>query len=400
MTTRQKYSVLALIWLVLLVSHLDRTNITVAAPTMMRELGFTPAQFGIVLSSFLIGYALTQIPGGYLSDRLGARTILISSLILWSFFTGLTGFVTSLPWLISIRLLFGACEGFSIGPAFKLIGDYFSPKERPFVNSVYLSAIAIGPALVTPLATWCLKHVGWQAMFGLFTIPGLVVAWLLQRWLPRSTPEQDDKVPSLISLDHAVKPRSKHWLILAYLGFNIAFWGYLGWIPSYLSHERHLTASELGFAVSIPYTFGVFGLLGLGLLSSRLGYRRRGSLLAAVYSAAAISLLSAYLIPGTVNCVIFLSFSAFLLYGSLGSVWSLILDLSPSQTRGTFSGTASFFGQIGSIIALLAIGFAVEHTGQYAGGFAFMITGLIIASLATIIFQCSVRLQKKARAAR
>lgn len=397
MTTRRKYSVLALVWLVLVISYLGCTNISVIAPSLMRELGISPSEFGMILSAFAAGYGLSQLSSHYFSERFGIHKTLLGSLILWSLLTGLTGFATSFVWLLLVRLFIGISAGLTSGIAFKLMSNYyFVAKQRSCINSIYLSPIAIGPALAVPLVTWSLKYVGWQIMFSLFTLPGFYIAWLLMRYLPRRL--HTHRIHKIWSNEPSAEHKKityQHWLIIiAYLGLNTALWGYLGWLPSYLAYERHLTLSELGYAASISYAFGLFGLLGLGILTSPILQYQRGGLLAGIYCCAAITLLSAYFVSSTVNCVILLALSTFLMYGSLGPAWSLLLESSVPRAQSAFALGTRLTGHLGSIIAPALIGYMVERTGVFAQGFFLMVAGLSIAALAALLYQCIPSLSK------
>jgi MFS family permease len=184
----KKWTMLTLIWLMMFVAYLDRINISVAGPTIMKSLHMSPAVFGIVLSSFTFGYAILQIPGGYLADRFGARKILVVALIWWSLFTGMTGLAFSAGLLIIVRTLFGVGEGLENGAQFKLIGDFFTSSERSSANGLFLTAIALGPAFVAPVSTWLLARVGWHGLFLLFTIPGVIMAILIWKLIPTTPP--------------------------------------------------------------------------------------------------------------------------------------------------------------------------------------------------------------------
>src|ERR1700722_17936749 len=176
MNSRNK--LLLAIWIVQLVNYMDRVNISIAAPTMMKDLAIDPASFGFVLSAFALGYACMQMPGGFLADRFGAKRLLIAAPIVWSIFTGLTGLATTLTSLIVIRICFGLAEGSSNAAYYKIVGDNFTAQERAGANAVWLTALALGPALVAPIASFLLRVGGWQHLFFWFAIPGFVVALL------------------------------------------------------------------------------------------------------------------------------------------------------------------------------------------------------------------------------
>ena len=89
--------VLALLFGTSVVTYIDRVNISVTARQMMPAFGLTEQEMGWVFSAFVVGYALFQIPGGWLADRLGARVVLTGALIWWSVCTALTAFVAASP---------------------------------------------------------------------------------------------------------------------------------------------------------------------------------------------------------------------------------------------------------------------------------------------------------------
>ena len=173
---RQKRLILGLLWIAFFVAYLDRTNIAVAGPTMMTAFGMSVKQFGYVLAAFTAGYALTQIPGGLLADKYGAKRFLIIALLVWSLFTGLTAITASFVALIVVRFCFGVGEGLEQGAQFRAIGDTFSSSERSEASGIFLTALALGPAFVAPLAAFIIAHVGWQPLFIWLALPGLIVA--------------------------------------------------------------------------------------------------------------------------------------------------------------------------------------------------------------------------------
>jgi sugar phosphate permease len=381
-----KYRVLGLLWLMQLVNYLDRINISIAAPTMMKDLAITPGHFGFVLAAFALGYAIMQIPGGALGDKFGAKPVLIGSALAWAFFTGVTGLVGSLGTLIGARVLFGLSEGASNGPAFKLVGDYFTSRERASANGLYLTSLALGPACVAPLAAWMLGRVGWHGMFFLFVIPAVLMALLIALAMPRARPgnvvhtEIRNAAGQSAGWRDVMRLPTSWLLFFAYMAFNIAFWGFLGWMPSYLSIARHINLKDLGIAAAVPYVFGFLGMLVFGWLGSRPMYRHRALLVAAAYLLAGLGLYASYKAATPAGSVAGLSAAAFFLYGGFGPVWGIALDLTPDSARGAFSGFVNCGGQIGGFFAPIVVGLIVSHSGSFTGGFLFMIAALLIAA--------------------
>ncbi len=399
-----KRLILGLLWTAFFVAYLDRTNISVAGPTMMKALDMSPQTFGYVLASFTAGYALIQIPGGLLADRFGAKIMLIIALVVWSVFTGLTGLTVSIGMLIAVRFFFGVGEGLEQGAQFKAIGDTFDSQERSVASGIFLTALALGPAFVAPVAAATIAHSGWQTLFLLFTIPGVLVAALIWRFFPAVTgtggvtAQAKASAPSGAFGRLIASPRS--WLpFAAYLLFNVAFWGLLNWMPSYLSSTRHITLTALGYVASIPYLCGFAGLLILGYLGKGALYAYRPVLTAASYLLAGLGLYLAFTAESIVSSLFGLSFGAFFLYGAFAPFWAVALDLAPAEVRGAFSGFVNFGGQIGGFFSPIVVGTIVQNTKSYSGGFVFMIGGLVLASATMIALQRGQRAAPAAPAA-
>jgi sugar phosphate permease len=382
---RPKRLALFLIWLMMAVAYLDRVNISVAGPTIMAALHLSAGKFGFVLAAFTLGYALMQIPGGWLADRFGAKPLLVTALVVWSIFTALTGLAWSLVSLIVIRVLFGLGEGIENGAQFKLIGDCFESRERSSANAYFLTALALGPALAAPAVTWLIGRVGWHGLFFCFAIPGLIAAVLLSFFLPKPQEEVThtavaDETGREIGWRGMVR-RPAIWLAFAaYLFFNVAFWGFLGWMPSYLSLSRHIKLSALGFTASLPFLAGFVGLLVIGRLGASLLYRYRPALIGGSYLLAALFLYRTSTAADVTQCIIGLSLAGFFLYGGFGPFWAIALDLIPDGLRGAFTGFVNLGGQIGGFAAPIVVGALVSVEKSFTGGFLFMMGALVLSA--------------------
>src|SRR5438876_10430980 len=117
--SRTRWKILALLTLISVITYVDRVNISVAARQMMPALGLTQMQMGYVFSAFVLGYALFQVPGGWLGDRWGTRLVLAVAVVWWSVFTAFSAVAGTLPvseWLgilcspILVRFLIGVGE--------------------------------------------------------------------------------------------------------------------------------------------------------------------------------------------------------------------------------------------------------------------------------------------------
>jgi len=391
---KSKWLVLFLIWLMMVVAYFDRINISVAGPSIMAALHISKTQFGIVLAAFTFGYGFMQAPGGHFADRFGSRSLLIAAIIIWSVFTGFTGLAASLGLMIAIRVIFGFGEGLENGAQFKLIGEYFDPKERSFANSVFLSAMALGPAIGTPTSTMLIAKVGWRNMFFVFALVGLVVGAILFALLPR-----DRKSLSSVRVVAERKPAEPGgfrealrqpvcWLCAAgYVMFNMAFWGFLSWVPTYLNQERHIALKDLGLLGSLPYFSGFVGMLIIGRLGSTVFSRHKAWLLSFCYLTTALSLFFALRADNAGSCVIGLSVSGFFLYSIFGPFWAIAIDLAPPEARGVFTGSVNCCGQVGAFTSQLVIGWLADQMKSFEGAILFMMGALVVGGIVMIALQ-------------
>jgi len=373
------------LWFGMLVNFLDRVAMSFAGPSIMRELSMDPASFGIVLSSFGVGYVLAQIPGGMLADRWGARTMLVFGPLFWALFTGLTGLVSTLAGFVIVRICFGISESAAATSLPKLVGATFVSKDRARVMAICMCAIPLAPAFAGALVGKLVAAFGWQTMFFLMAVPALlasVFAWLLLPVRPAAAAEPDEpdagQKRSLLSL----MTRRRVWLLaLFYFMHNIAYAGYLGWMPSYLALAHHIDLKALGPVASIPYVFGFLGMLLFGWLGSASFHRRRPQLIACCLVVAGASLFLAYRADSVPLALAGLSGAAFCLFGTLGPLSAVSLDLAPARYRATLMGIWGTAAQLGGVVAPAVIGLLVSATGTFAGGFGFMIAALCVAAV-------------------
>src|SRR5262249_40158744 len=108
--TRARYVTVAFAMLLAIIQYLDRVCISQAAPAMRHDMGLSLVQMSWALAAFTWAYALFEIPGGWLGDRIGPRRVLMRIVLWWSFFTAATGWVWNASSLVTTRALFGAGE--------------------------------------------------------------------------------------------------------------------------------------------------------------------------------------------------------------------------------------------------------------------------------------------------
>ncbi len=384
-TTRR---ILAALWIFQVVNYFDRVVMSFAGPSIMKSLGIGTKPFGVVLSSFALGYLLAQIPGGMIADRKGTKAVLVIGPLFWALFTGFTGLAATVTSFLIVRLLFGLSEGISNSSAWKVLGDNFSPRHRPRAIAIWAMAVPFAPTVAGPLISLLMHHVSWRAVFGLMALPALAAAGINFVWLPSK--RQTDAVlrPYAASADTAGMPLSVAfqdpalWVMsISYFCYNIAYWGFIGWMPTYLAMSRGIDLRSVGFVGGIPYIFGCASLLLVGQLGSSVLHRKLPQMMILCYLFGGVCLFGAFRAHTLFGSMAWLSGAASGLYGSLGLLGALIIRLAPSNGRASYSGIMSAVGQLGGVVAPLLIGASVSRSGSFGWGFGLMAASLIVAAM-------------------
>jgi sugar phosphate permease len=405
MKARTKIS--AVLMVCYLVAWLDRMAINMAMPFMSKDLDFGPDKIGWVLSAFFAGYALFQIPGGILSDRIGPRAVICFALAWWSVFTGLTGVASSFAVLLVVRFLFGVGEGLFPAAVWKVIGQFFTRKNRATANALVLSSIAIGPAL-TPLAlrpilaTW-----GWRVAFYALGLVGLSTFALARRFIfdsPAQHPMMSAGELSQFESDARVDAKDEGattgqasyrdlfsspvvWaLFCTALAGNITMYGWLNWLPSYLMKVKGLDLKGMALAASLPFAFGAVGCMLSGWVSDRWFRGRRKVLVLCCQLLGGLALFGFTQVADVGRFMVLQCAAGFLLFMSVGAIWAMPMVLLPTRLMGSGSGFINMGGQIGGFLTNIIIGYVITLSGgDYASGFNVLFGGLVLSATSILI---------------
>lgn len=172
---------LALITAATMLNYADRSIMGVAKPDIVAEFSISPEMMGLIFSAFSWTYALAQIPGGLVLDRLGTRITYGLSLALWSLATLAHGLATGVAGLLGARLALGAAEAPCFPANSRVLASWFPQAERARANSVYAVGQYVGLGFLIPLLTWVAATYGWRALFFGFGLAGLLFAAVWHR---------------------------------------------------------------------------------------------------------------------------------------------------------------------------------------------------------------------------
>jgi len=393
---KARYSVMLVLIVSFLVSSIDKVAIAVALPYIAHDMGFSSMAMGSVLSAFFLSYSLSQIPGGLLADRFGARKVATIGMVWWSAFTGLSGAVTNLAQLVSARFVFGLGEGVFPACAFKTIANWFPRRERATANSIMFAANFLGMALAPLLVVAIISLSSWRHVFFALLIPGLVAAVLFWRFIPNHPREKrgiaETEIREIAGED-ADKPEQKadplrkvllDPLVIKYFliifTFDLTYWGFTSWLPTYLVKARGLSMMEMGIYASLPAFAGTFGCVIAGWMSDRFFSRMRRTPIILAELLAAVFLYLTFTVTSTGALMLFQTLAGFFMMSFFGVFWALPMHTVLPRNMGVTGSFINMAGQFAAVIAPLIIGVLVTvSNGGFGTTFAFLIGALLVS---------------------
>lgn len=358
------------------------------------DLSLDASSTGIILSAFFLGYAIMQIPGGWLADKFGAKRILLIAVIMWSIFTGLTAIAWSLAAMIVIRFLFGIGEGGFQPASSKIIATVFPKEERGRAMSIMLTSGGIVSLIVPLLSAYLLGTIGWRMMFIIIGLIGAFIAFLYWKYIKLPQEQtvstgsvEDGKVTTKVSFKELFKTPLMWNLIIAYFCIYAVNWGLVSWIPTYLQKNRGLDLMSIGWAQTIPAITTIIGVYGSGFIIDKLP-RGMDKILGSI-SCAVIGILL-YLMFTAESVTLFIGYqtvvSIFIAF-VITLLPAIVLKKLPSSITGSAMGVANTGGQLAGFVTPMAIGFMVDaFDGSFDAAFWMLIgfAGICIISLLTL----------------
>jgi MFS family permease len=373
-----------------MITYIDRTVISSAVPSIQKEFGFSIVTMGWILSSFQWAYALFQIPGGWLGDRIGPRRALTLIVSWWSVFTCATVFAWSAGSMALIRFLFGMGEAGAFPIATRSLSRWMLPTERGFAQGATHAGSRLGGAITPALVVLIIARWGWRAAFLCCGALGLIWATVWY-WYYRNTPDEHRSVNAgereLIRSSLELSRGTQHaqnvpwkrillspqmWILCAMYfcyAYNLAV--YLVWFPKYLNDHRGFNLRQMGFYASMPLLAGTVGDVFGGWFSDLLA-KWSGNLKSArrIVGAGGFLLSALCIVPAclTTNSLVSVWLSCVAMFGmesTVGVSWAITLDIG-ADSAGAVSAVMNTSGNLGGAISSALSAYLVTFFGWNA----------------------------------
>jgi ACS family D-galactonate transporter-like MFS transporter len=385
--------VVALLFLFMLINFVDKAVVGLAGVPIMKEMNLTPAQFGLIGSSFFFLFSISAILTGFLVNRVKTRWALLVMGLVWALtqfpMVGTVGFAT----MMACRIALGAGEGPAYPVALHSAYKFFPNELRTLPTAVIAQGASIGVMAALPALNYVIINYSWHWAFGMLGIAGLAwtVAWLI---LGKEGSLDDVSVAPVAGTRARAVPYSKllfnPTVLAAWCAFFGAYWALslaLSWQTPFLINGLGFSQHEAGFLAALPWGLSVITVIAAGWLSQRMllsGFSSRvarGVLGGACVALGGIGLIIMPQLPGAE-----LKVAMSVIAGSLPGViyvvvHAVVSEITPAAQRGAMLAIGNAVGTSGGLLAPFIMGSIIENAATPIDGYSrgFVLCGIIMA---------------------
>lgn len=399
--------ILPFVFLLYIVSYLDRANVAFAKLTMTRDLGFSEAIFGLGAGLFFVGYLVLEIPGAIIVERWSARWWISRILVTWGLCTILVGFVHTPTEFYIARSLLGAAEAGFFPGIIVYLAHWFPQEYRARALGKFVLAIPLSLLLGAPVSGFLLGVnwlglAGWRWVFiveglpavllGLATLVYLVDRPKQAKWLPAD--ERDWLESELAKEAGAGRIRHTAWqglrhgraYLLAFGLFfaNIGVVGFILWLPTTIQQGSGLGAGASAALSALPFLGGMIGVWLCSRSSDRNGERLFHTILP-MLSCGVLFAFTA--LPGQpfATKLLFLSLSGGAMFAWAPSFWVL-----PTLTLGETAAAAAIglinsIGNLGGFVGPYVVGRLLTDNRPFGEAVCFLSSCFAIGAFLTFL---------------
>jgi ACS family glucarate transporter-like MFS transporter len=429
--SRQRFVLISILFFHSVNTYMDRVCISTAVDHIKEDLGITATMMGLILGVFAFGYALFQIPSGWIADHFGPRKALTIVVSVWSCFTALTGAAVNAVQMLVLRFLFGMGEAGAFPGATQAFFRWLPPKERGLAHGINFSGSRLGaafsfilmPILISGYAfsydffglldkpfTWNFGGIGWRWTFVVNGIIGIIWAAVWLAWF-KDNPEDNKKVNTaeldyinkgcLVEQKEIVKASfaevftslNMSLAMLQYFASNVTFYLTISWLPSYIKNTW-ANNPNAKFYAAIPLVFAAFANWTAGGMVTRLykkgyhvGSRRLTAIVGFVMGAFGLLMVMQtdnlrFLTTDMSRLYWFIGWFSAATFGvdmTLSPSWSFCNDIGGGNS-GAVSGSMNMVGNIGAALGIILFPIMKEVYGS-ANPFFAMAAGLNVVAV-------------------
>ncbi|MDP9203916.1 MAG: MFS transporter [Gemmatimonadota bacterium] len=393
-----RWTLCALLFVATTINYVDRQVLGILAPTLQRELHWTEADYGDIVSWFSFAYAFGFLVAGRVIDWIGVRRGLAAAVVAWSVAAMGHAFARTAAGFSIARATLGVSESAIFPGSIKAIAEWFPQKERALATGIFNAGTNTGAILTPLIVPWMALRWGWQWAFVATGALGLL--WLLI-WIPLyrnpepagAAPVAVARVPWISLFGH----RQTWAFIVGKLMADPVWWFYLYWLPKFLDAKYGVKLAQVAAPIIVVYLIADVGSVGGGWISSALIKRgwsvnraRKTTMLAMALLILPTALVSRA--PGMWAAVLIVGVAAAAHQAWSANVYTLASDMFPTSAVGSVVGIGAFAGAMGGVVFQRVTGRVLQANGSdYAP--IFVVCGLAYVTAWAIIHLLAPRLE-------
>ena len=410
-TTKIFWRLLPLLIFLYIISYLDRVNVGFAALTMNADIGLSTVVYGWGAGLFFIGYCLFEVPSNLMMVKVGARRWIARILFTWGLIATCMALVEGPKSFLALRFLLGVAEAGFFPAVILYLTLWFPARYRARIISTFMLSIPISLAVGAPISTLLLELdgllglKGWQWLYIVEGIPGLLLVGVVLKFLPESPSKarwlndaERDWLARELAKDVAAHPpsldgKSSLWqvlcnpaiLVLCAMYFCVAATnlGLSMFLPQIIKLQGY-TGMAIGFVSAIPYVVGCVGMVSIGLLSDRFNQRKTYLIVALLFLS--VGLTVAGWLPGSYVAIIGMCAATIGMMGFKGPFWPLPSVYLSGSSAAAGIALINSVGNLGGFFGPGLVGMAKDITGNFESGL-YLLAGLaVFALLLTLAF--------------
>ncbi|MBO9535238.1 MFS transporter [Herbaspirillum sp.] len=404
--------IIPFVFILYIISYLDRANIGYAALQMNKELALSAEAFGFISGIFFIGYFLFEVPSNVMLNKFGARRWIARILLSWGLVSVACGFVQNATQLYVLRFLLGVAEAGFFPGIIVYLTYWFRQKELATTVALFTAAIPVSYIIGAPLSTWIMDNVhwfgwsGWRWMLVLEGVPAVIGGlfcyfYLIDRpqdakWL---TDQEKAWILDELEKDRQAKPEAKHlstvktmtnpkvlYLSFIYFVYQCGSLGVGYWMPQIIKgFASSLTHTQVGLIAMIPYLFATIVMVLWSRSSDRRVERRLHSAIPLAVAAAAMGSI-AYVGNPYVS-ILLISLSLAGLYAFKSPFWALPTLFLSRETAAVSIAVINSLGNLGGFVGPSLIGYVKGKENSATLGLLFLAVLLVISFLMTFFIR-------------
>lgn len=381
--SRRQWTVVLLLTASVIINYVDRSNLSISATLVQRQLGLSPLQIGTLLSAFFWTYALLQLCGlvGWLTDRLPVGWVMAGGYAIWSAATIVIGLMSTFTTMFLALLLLGAGESVAY-PCYSRMFAELPEHQRGKANALIDAGTKLGPAVGAFVGGLVLARVGWRMLFIALGAGGLLWLFPWIRFMPRyEIRDRFATAGDLASFAKLLRLRCAWGTFLGHFCGNYFFYYLLTWLPVYLVREQKMSIGSMSRLTSALFLLIASSTAATGWISDRLigrgvsVTRVRLSVVVGGLGVASFLVALAFIRHNPPLSLVILGVAS-VGYGAFASShWAITQTLAGPTFAGRWSSLQNGVANLSGIVAPWTAGLIVQLNGS--SRLAFALTGVV-----------------------